>query len=70
MPEIFITLYEVFIRTYPGFLKAALITLEITAIALVLGTALGIVFALMKISKSKILQTIANLYITLIRGLR
>ena len=68
MPEIFTTLYEVFIRTYPGFLKAALITLEITAIALVLGTALGIIFALMKISKSKILQAIANLYITLIRG--
>ncbi len=51
-----------------AFLKAALITLELTAIAIVLGTALGIVFALMKISKSKILQSIANIYITLIRG--
>ena len=68
MPDIFITLYEVFIRTYEGFLKAALITLELTAIAILLGTALGIVFALMKISKSKILRSIANLYITLIRG--
>jgi polar amino acid transport system permease protein len=68
VPDIFITLYEVFIRTYEGFLKAALITLELTAIAILLGTALGIVFALMKISKSKILRSIANLYITLIRG--
>ena len=33
-----------------------------------IGTVFGIIFALMKISKSKILQTIANLYITLIRG--
>lgn len=29
---------------------------------------MGLVFALMKISRSKILQTIANLYITIIRG--
>lgn len=68
MPDILITLSEVFMRTYEGFLKAALVTLKITAIAIVLGTVFGIVFALMKISRSKILQTIANLYITLIRG--
>lgn len=68
MPDILITLSEVFMRTYEGFLKAALVTLKITAIAIVLGTVFGIIFALMKISKSKILQTIANLYIMLIRG--
>lgn len=66
--DLFTTLYEVFVRTYEGFLKAALITIEITAVAVILGTVLGIIFALMKISKSKILQTIANLYITIIRG--
>nr|WP_252504865.1 amino acid ABC transporter permease [Sporosarcina sp. Marseille-Q4943] len=68
MPDLLITLSEVFMRTYEGFLKAALVTLKITAIAIVLGTVFGIIFALMKISRSKILQTIANLYITLIRG--
>ncbi|MFD1929622.1 amino acid ABC transporter permease [Sporosarcina siberiensis] len=68
MSDLFTTLYEVFVRTYEGFLKAALITIEITAIAVILGTLFGIVFALMKISKSKVLQTIANLYITIIRG--
>ncbi|WP_438313828.1 amino acid ABC transporter permease [Sporosarcina sp. FA9] len=68
MSYLFTTLYEVFVRTYEGFLKAALITIEITAVAVILGTVLGIIFALMKISKSKILQTIANLYITIIRG--
>lgn len=60
--------FNVFLDTYPGFLKATLITLQITAVALVLGTILGLVFALMKISRSKILQTIANFYITIIRG--
>jgi len=66
--ELLQTVWDVFLRTYPGFLEATLITLKITAVALVLGTILGLLFALMKISRSKILQTIANLYITIIRG--
>lgn len=66
--ELLNTGFEVFMRTYPGFLEATLITLKITAVALVLGTVLGLLFALMKISRSKVLQTIANLYITIIRG--
>lgn len=66
--ELLETVWDVFLRTYPGFLEATLITLKITAVALVLGTILGLVFALMKISRSKILQAIANLYITIIRG--
>ena len=66
--ELLKTVFDVFLQTYPGFLKATLITLQITAVALVLGTVLGLVFALMKISRSKILQGIANFYITIIRG--
>lgn len=68
MPEVFITIYEVLVRTYEGFLKAMVLTLEITAIAIIMGTIFGVVFALMKISHSKILQAIANIYITLVRG--
>lgn len=68
MPETIQKFYEVFMNTYPGFLEAVLITLKVTAIAVVLGTAFGIIFALLKISRSKVLQTIANLYITIIRG--
>lgn len=66
--ELLTTVFDVFMRTYPGFLEATLMTLKITAVALVFGTILGLIFALMKISRSKILQTIANLYITIIRG--
>lgn len=68
MPEIFVTVYDVFMRTYQGFLEASLVTLELTAIGVVLGTVIGLVFALMKISGSKILRGIANVYITIIRG--
>ena len=66
--ELLNTVFEVFMRTYPGFLEATLMTLKITAVALVLGSILGLAFALMKISRSKVLQTIANFYITIIRG--
>ncbi len=68
MPQLFIDVYDVFIRTYPGFLEAVIITLELTAIGVILGTLIGLVFALMKISGSKILRGIANVYITVIRG--
>ncbi|WP_019412954.1 ABC transporter permease subunit [Paenisporosarcina sp. TG20] len=66
--ELLKTIFEVFMNTYPGFLEAMLITLQITAVALILGTVFGLMFALMKISRSRILQTIANVYITIIRG--
>lgn len=68
MPEIFLTVYDVFMRTYEGFLKATVVTLQLTAIGVILGTLIGLVFALMKISGSKILRGIANVYITIIRG--
>ncbi|MDG5472180.1 amino acid ABC transporter permease [Jeotgalibacillus sp. ET6] len=68
MPEILVTLYEVLKRTYPGFLDAVVITLQLTAVGVVLGCLLGLFFALLKLSKSKPLQWIANIYITVIRG--
>lgn len=57
-----------FIRTSPLFLEAAYITVKITLVAVTLGSFIGLFFALLKISKSKILNKIANLYITIIRG--
>lgn len=68
MPDLFIDVYDVFMRTYPGFMRAIVVTLQLTAIGVILGTVIGLVFAMMKISGSKILQAIANIYITVIRG--
>lgn len=59
---------DVFIRTFFGFLEASVVTIQLTAVGLVLGSLLGLIFALFKISQSKILQYIAALYITVIRG--
>lgn len=62
------TIITIFLDTYPGFLRAIIVTLELTAVSVILGTLLGLFFALLKISKSRILQGIANFYITVIRG--
>ncbi|GGE21339.1 cystine transporter permease [Marinithermofilum abyssi] len=59
---------EIFRSTMSSFLEATWVTIEITALSLILGTVLGLVFAFFKISSIKPLQWLANLYITIIRG--
>ena len=49
-------------------LKGLLVTLEITFFAILIGTLLGIVAALMKLSSSRLVSGIANVYITIMRG--
>lgn len=49
-------------------LKGLGTTLLIAACAVIIGTVLGCVFALFKISRSKVLNTVAALYTTIIRG--
>lgn len=63
-----IDIINLFTRTLSGFLEASLITIQLTAVGLILGTLLGLIFALFKISQSKTLRSIAALYITIIRG--
>ncbi|WP_330605349.1 amino acid ABC transporter permease [Gehongia tenuis] len=50
------------------FLKGAGFTLMYSALTVLFGTLGGIVFALMKLSKSRILRFVASLYIEVIRG--
>ncbi|OEH93269.1 amino acid ABC transporter permease [Bacillus solimangrovi] len=61
-------IWNMFTRTFFGFLEASVITIQLTAVGLVIGSLLGLVFALFKISNSKILQKVAGFYITIIRG--
>ncbi|WP_414457982.1 amino acid ABC transporter permease [Evansella clarkii] len=55
------------IRTYPFFLEAAWLTLRITLAAVLLGTVIGVVVALIKLS-GPVLKVFADIYITIIRG--
>lgn len=59
---------ETFIEYKDIFLKGALGTLEYAAIAVFLGTIIGTLIAILHLSKSKILNVILNIYVTIIRG--
>ncbi len=51
-----------------GFIPAALMTLQVTFFGILTGVVLGIIFALLRISKNPLLNTPARLYIYMIRG--
>lgn len=59
---------EVWLKYYPIFLKGALGTLEYAAVAVICGTIVGTLIAILHLSKSKILQVIASVYVTVLRG--
>jgi polar amino acid transport system permease protein len=62
------TLLDIFQTTFIGFSKAAWQTVLLTFWSLLVGTAIGLVFAFCKISSNKLLNGLAQLYITVIRG--
>ncbi|SDM45493.1 polar amino acid transport system permease protein [Fictibacillus solisalsi] len=49
-------------------MKGLLLTLQITVVSVLIGTVVGLLFAFFKLSNSKILNWIANVYIAIIRG--
>ena len=53
---------------WPQLLKGLGITLGLAAITVIFGTIIGGFFALVKLSKNKIIQAIAGVYVELIRG--
>ena len=59
---------ETWLKYYPIFLQGALGTLEYAAIAVVCGTIVGTLIAVLHLSKNKILSFIANVYVTVLRG--
>lgn len=64
----FLHVIEEFIRTFPLFLKPLLLTLELTIASILVGSIIGLVFALLKLSTIPGGKYLANIYITLIRG--
>jgi polar amino acid transport system permease protein len=59
---------DVIIRTLPILLKGSIMTVELTVITLVLGTVLGILFALMRLSGNMVISQISNFYTWIMRG--
>ncbi|KIY21717.1 MULTISPECIES: amino acid ABC transporter permease [Mesobacillus] len=59
---------DVFFATYDVFLKGMMLTLQVTAISILIAIFIGLFFAFLKISGVKVLQWIADAYIYLVRG--
>jgi polar amino acid transport system permease protein len=52
----------------PFMLKAAVVTMQLSLVSIFVGLVLGLVIALMKISRIKVLSLIAGFYLWIIRG--
>lgn len=59
---------EVIIKVLPILLKGSVMTIELTVIALIVGTMLGIFLALLKLSKNVVFRTISSFYTWIFRG--
>lgn len=64
-----ISIWNILSENFATFTKAAGITLELTAVSLFIATFIGLFFAFLKVSKTRVLNMIADGYIGLIRGL-
>ena len=63
-----LTIFDVFFKYYHLFLKGLVGTLKYAAIAVFFGSILGSLISLLNISRNKVLNTIGNVYVTVIRG--
>jgi His/Glu/Gln/Arg/opine family amino acid ABC transporter permease subunit len=61
--------WDVIKNVMPFFLEGALVTLEVSVLSIVIGTILGFLLCLLKMSHNKIINRLAFLYIWLFRGL-
>jgi len=59
---------NIIIRTLPILLQGCVMTVELTVITLVIGTVLGILFALMRLSSNIVVSQISNFYTWIFRG--
>ncbi|MEH7349335.1 amino acid ABC transporter permease [Gottfriedia acidiceleris] len=59
---------HILLNTFHVFLVATLLTLKLTIVSTILGSGIGLIFAFFRLSRIKVLNYIANLYITVIRG--
>lgn len=61
-------LLAILASTYPAFLKALVLTVKLTLTSLLIGSGIGLLFALLRLSKIRALSAAAQLYILVIRG--
>ncbi|MBA4537221.1 amino acid ABC transporter permease [Bacillus aquiflavi] len=64
----FLELFTKFINTYDMFLKGMVLTFQLTIISVLIAIFIGLFFSFLKISKVKLFEWLADLYIFIIRG--
>ncbi len=60
--------FDTLISSKGLFIDAMMVTLELTVVSILIGIIFGLFFALLKISRIKVLGYISNLYVFLVRG--
>lgn len=71
MPEFFesiVAFFEVAIKFAPKFLPAVGLTLQLSVLSILLGTIFGLLVTLLKLTRLKLLESITNVYISIVRG--
>jgi len=61
-------LLDILKTSLPSLMTGVLVTIKISVISLIFAFIIGIIFGIFSISKSKILKTIANIYLYIVRG--
>lgn len=59
---------KIFLDSLPALAEGALLTLQLTAVSVVIGLAIGISMGLARVSKTRALKIVSGLYVTVFRG--
>lgn len=60
--------FDIFIESFPTLLKGAVLTIQLTVISVVLGLIIGLIGALGRVSRNRLLRGVTICYITLMRA--
>jgi His/Glu/Gln/Arg/opine family amino acid ABC transporter permease subunit len=60
--------FDIFIESFPTLLKGAVLTVQLTVISVVLGLIIGLIGALGRVSRNRLLRAVTICYITLMRA--
>ncbi len=66
--ESIVAFFEVAIKFAPKFLPAVGLTLQLSVLSILLGTLFGLLVTLLKLTRLKLLESITNVYISIVRG--
>ena len=61
--------FEVVLRYLPNYLRGLWVSVELTVFSILLGSVLGLIAAMAKLSKRRVLRLVATIYVEVVRGI-